>query len=476
MEATVETLEGNKVKVSVSVGEDEFEKAVDDAFRRIAREVRVPGFRPGKAPRKVLEARIGPAVAREEALREALPEYYSQAIRDNEVDVIAPPEIDITTGQEDGPLAFDAVVEIRPQITVGGYDSLRVTIPSPEPTDDEIQAQIDRLREPQAELETVSRPAIDGDHVLIDITGSQDGEELDGLTADDYVYEVGTEAIVPEIDDNLRGAKAGDILQFEAGHPDPDEEPLSFRILVKEVQQKVLPEVTDDWASEASEFATVDELRADLEKSIRTIKASQAQVLLRERTAEALTELVDDDPPEAMVSAEMQNRVQDLAVRLGAQGVNFEQWLAATGQDSDQLSQQLREAAEPAVRADLALRAVAEAESLEATDAELDDEIESLATRIERDPDEVRKELEEGGQIPAVRSDLRKKKALDWLIERVEVVDEDGNPIDPESLAAPDEPDEDAEGPDDEAEVAGSDEDDESGPDPDTEETEGDSE
>ena len=189
MKAVVEPLEGNRVKVSVEVDEAEFEHDVDAAFRRIAREVRLPGFRPGKAPRRVLEAKLGKDIGREEALREALPTYYSKAVRENDVDVIAAPEIEITAGKDEGPVAFDAVVEVRPVIAVGGYGHLRVEIPRPEATEEEIDAQIDRLRDQFAELTTVDRPAIDGDHVTITINGSRDGEDIAGLQADDYLYE-----------------------------------------------------------------------------------------------------------------------------------------------------------------------------------------------------------------------------------------------------------------------------------------------
>jgi trigger factor len=442
MEATLEPLEGNKVRLSVSVGETELEAAINDAFRRIAREVRIPGFRPGKAPRKVLEARIGPGVAREEALREALPDYYARALRDHEVDAIAPPEIDITDGQEAGDLAFDAVVEVRPEITLDGYDALSVTITSPDPTDDEVQSQIDRLREPQAELSTVERTARDGDQVLVDITGTQEGEELSGLTADDYLYELGSVAIVPEIDDNLRGAKAGDILEFSAEHPDPDEASLEFRVLVKEVQEKVLPEVTDEWAQEASEFDTADELRADIEKRIRTIKSAQAQMALRSRTSEQLAELVGDELPEAMVASEVQARLQDFAMRLSAQGVDAQQWLDASGTSAEQLMEEMREAAVQAIKVDLALRAIADSESLSASDEDVDDEVAAIARTIEGDAAELREELEQNGQMPAVRSDVRKRKALDWVLERVQITDDDGNPVERDALELPESDDE----------------------------------
>ncbi len=172
MRSTVEPLEGNKVKVSVEVDEGEFDKAVDAAFRKIAREVRIPGFRPGKAPRKVLEARFGPDAARDQALRDSLPDFYVDAVKEHDVDAIAPPDIEITAGQEEGPVAFDAVVEVRPRIEVPGYGGLRVEIPSPEATDEEIDAQVDRLREQFAELAEVDRPAADGDVVTIGIHGT----------------------------------------------------------------------------------------------------------------------------------------------------------------------------------------------------------------------------------------------------------------------------------------------------------------
>ena len=209
MESTVEALEGNKVKLSIAVTEGEFEVDIDDAFKRIAREVRLPGFRPGKAPRKVLEARIGLDAARIEALERALPKYYLEAVEEHDVDVIAQPEWEITAGQEGGDVAFEATVEVRPQVLVGGYASLRVEIPSPDVSDDEIEERIDHLRESFAKLEPVERPAQEGDHVTIDVAGSRDGEPMEGLTADDYLYEVGSGTIVPEFDEQLVGATVG---------------------------------------------------------------------------------------------------------------------------------------------------------------------------------------------------------------------------------------------------------------------------
>ena len=444
MRSTVEPLEGNKVKLSVEVDAEEFERAVDAAFKKIAREVNIKGFRPGKAPRKVLESRIGPLAGREQALQDSLPEYYSAAVIEHDVDVIAPPEIDVTGGHEGGDVAFDAVVEVRPTVQVPGYGGLSVTIDRPDVDESVLDSQIDRMRELDATLADVERPAQDGDTVTIDIAGTLDGEAQSGLTADDYSYTVGSAAITPEVDEQLVGAKVGDILEFPATHPDPEEErELQFRVLVKAVKEKVLPEVTDEWASEASEFETVDALRANLADRMLRVRRAQSQMALREKVGEALAALVSEDLPEALVAHEMQDRLQDLALRVQAQGLKLEQYLAMTGTDPEQFSNELKESATAGVKVDLALRAVADAEGIECTDEDLDEELEGVAARVGQPIEEVRDRLGRAGQISAVRSDVRKRKALEWLLERTEVRDPDGATIDRSELELPDEDDDD---------------------------------
>jgi trigger factor len=435
MKAVVEPLEGNKVKLTIQVEEQEFEKDIDAAFRKIAREVRIPGFRPGKAPRRILEARLGKETGRSEALRDALPDYYSRAVRDNDVDVVAPPEIDITAGEESGPVEFDAVVEVRPQLHLAGYGGLRVVVPSPVVTEEDIDAQVDRLRGNFGELTTVNRPAIDGDFLTIDLHGTRHGEPVPGLTTDDFLYEVGSGTVLTELDEQLRGSKVGDILAFDAEIP--GEDPVNLRVLVKESKVKKLPEVTDEWASEASEFDTVDELRADVEKRIGLVKRVQSTLALRNAAIDALVELVDMDPPASLIDTEVERRVRDLNQRLEGQGATIAEYLQASGQTPEQFVSFLREGAVPAVKADLALRAVAEGESLEPTDQDIDDEIERLAASYKVKSKDLRRSLERADQMPAVRSDWKKSKALEWLVEHVEIVDVDGQPID-RALLEPD--------------------------------------
>src|SRR5271163_2549502 len=221
MRATAEPVEGNKIRLSVEVDEPDVDRVLADMMSDLTRQARIPGFRPGKVPRQVLEARMGGAgTLRAEALREALPDFYAQAIVDADVDPIAPPQIDLKSGEEGGPVAFDAVVEVRPIVAIPGYAGLKVTVPSPTVADEDVDAQVDRLRETDAELIEVSRPIIDGDNVTIDIHGTGPGGD-EVLGADEFLYEVGSGRVVPELDQELHGAKVGGILSFE-GSPGGD--------------------------------------------------------------------------------------------------------------------------------------------------------------------------------------------------------------------------------------------------------------
>jgi len=440
--SSIEFLGDNRVKLTVEVDDKEFDTAVSAAFRRISQEVEIPGFRRGRVPRRVLEAQLGHKYGRAEALREELPGYYRQALAQHDLDVIDSPDIEIVAGQEEGALVFDATVEIRPVIEVAGYKGLHIEIPSPVPTDDDIDSEIDRLRAEHAVFQTVDRPATDGDQVSIDIVGSQGGEEMPGLSAADYDYEVGTGAVAAEIDENLRGAVAGDELTFEAAHPDPDEtEPLDFVIDVLDVREAVLPELDDPWAAEATEFETVAELRADIRERLASMKMSMARQAADLKIAEALADLVTEEVPEAMITDEIDARLQKLFGSLRHYGVDPIDHFAETGQDLEQLVSEFAEPAENAVKVDLALRAIAAAEGLDPDDDALTETIDEMAARVGVTGSEQMERLRESGQLSPLRADLAKSKALEWLLDNVELVDESGAAVDlraAESSAATD--------------------------------------
>ena len=437
MKSTVEPAEGNKVMVAVEIDEAELEPAVEAAWREIAKEVRLPGFRPGKAPRKLLEKQLGSDYARSEALKSALPEFYSQAVIEHDVDVIAAPELDITSGETEGPVTFSAVVEVRPEVEVAGYNGLRVEVPRPEASDEEVDEQIDRLRGQYGELTETDRAAAEQDYVTVDIAGSQDGEPVEGLTADDYLYLVGSGMIAAEFDEHLTGATAGAELEFDADHPDPEQGKVRFTVAVKNVKERVLPDLDDEWVAEATEFETVAELIEETRRNLSESRTEQTRMAVRANLGKELAKLVDEEPPEAMVTGEMQARLQNLAYNLQGRGIRLEDYLQITGRDPESFTEELREAALEAVKVDLALRSVAEREQLDVTDAELEEEIIHLIGDADITIEDATEELRSGGQLSAVRSDISKRKALEWLVTQSEVVDEDGNAVPAELLALP---------------------------------------
>ncbi|MGH9023602.1 MAG: trigger factor [Acidimicrobiia bacterium] len=430
----METLEGNKVKLTVAVPAGEFEKAVDAAFRKLAREVRIPGFRPGKAPRRILEARLGTELAREQALRDSLPEYYAAAVAAEGLDTIAAPDIDITAGEEEGDVTFDAVVEVRPVPTLEGYLDLQITVPTPVVADTDVDAQVDSLRERFADLEDSTAPLSAGDYAQLNIKGYIHDEEVPGLTVSDFLYEVGSDIVTPKLDGELTDRRPGDILRFSDTLPerwgDRAGEEVAFQVLVKETKRKVLPEATDEWVSESSEFESLEALRADIRARMETVRRFSAEMAARDRILERIAAMVDMEIPEPLVAGEMEQRLHSIVHRLSDQGATVEQYLMATGQTQDALVAQIRIEAVQGVKADLALRAVVAQEQIEASDEEVDAEVARLAERTKQKPAQLRKEIERGRGLEAVRSELSRGKALQFLVDGAKVFDEEGNALD----------------------------------------------
>jgi len=301
-------------------------------------------------------------------------------------------------------------------------------VPSPIVSESDIDAQIDRLRDNDGELVDVERPVQSGDFVTLDLTGTdEEGEQV--AQADDYLYEVGSGVVVAELDDALPGSKVGDEVEV-VGTPSGGT-PITFAVRVVAVREKQLPEVTDDWAAEASEFTTVEELRNDLAERMANVKVVQAQMALREASLGALAELVaDEEVPEGLVDAEVNERLHDLGHRLEGQNISVEQFLSVTGQSGDDLIAGMRTDAFRAVKVDLGLRAVAQAEGIEITDEELDGEIATMAEQMSTTPEELRSQLDKAGRTGSLRAERVKAKAATWLLENVEVVDEDGEAVD----------------------------------------------
>lgn len=459
VKSTLEALDGNKVRLSVEVDEAEFDRNIDAAFRKIATEVRLPGFRPGKAPRKVLEARIGLAAARAQAIQDAIPEYLSRAVREHDVDLIATPEVDLKEGEEDGIIKFDATCEVRPEISVPGYKGLRVELVNPslseEEMDDALQTELRR----HGTLEDVDRPSESGDSVIIDMQATRGGEPVVGLNVDEWTYEIGRGWVAPGFDDQVTGVTKGDELRFVAT-PNGSDDPADFVVTINKVQTLKLPELNDDFVAESiAEADTVEEWRGKIRERHEEMRLNQMRRTVVDRVTDALADLVTIDPPEAMVSSDLQSRLQNTIQQFQQQGIALDQWLSVTGQDAESFIAGIKVQSEKAVKVDLALRAVATTEGIDVSDEELDAEFSAIGVRFNEKTDKVRKLYEKNDAVGELVAQMRKSKALDWLMHQATFVDQNGDALDTTVVLGDHEHDHDHDGESDQQEPVNSAED-----------------
>jgi len=430
VDSKITTQDDDKVKLSVVIEDEEFDREVGEALKRISKNIKLPGFRPGKIPRKVIEARLGPAAGRQDALEHSLPTYYGRALIENEVDAIGPPEIEITSDISHGSVTFDATIPIRPKPSISGHGSLEVEVPSPEVTEEEFQTQLDSMRKHLATLEEVEKPAEEGDLVTIDIEGTQDGEAVAGLSATEYLYEVGSGTVLPEVDEYLTGSSEGDQLEFEAKHPTEEDSLFSIAIKVGQVQIRILPEVDNEFASQVSEFETADELLVDLRHRMNDTKSEQVGMLARDLIAKEIGELVEIELPEELIEIEIDRRIRDLEMRLNSQGLELDKYLEATGGEIEAIREDFRETAEVSARIDLGLRAVAHVEYLDEEEEAFENYLGNMATQMQMKAEELHDALKQSGRLIDVRADIAKEAALQWIFDRVKLLDEDGNQVD----------------------------------------------
>ena len=367
-------------------------------------------------------------------LRDAIPVYLSKAVREHDVDLVATPEVEITDGQEEGAVEFEAECEIRPVITVPGYGGLRIELDSPAPTDEELAEERDSELRQHGALADVDRAAEAGDYLTLDLAATRDGDEVMGLNTEDWSYELGQGWVTDDFDEQLTGTSAGDTLTFTST-PKGTEEPADFTVAVKSVQSLALPDVTDEWVEEnTAEFETVADWEASIAGRLTERKLGAVRSQVMGQLTESLVGLVDVEAPESMVNAEMQNQLQNMFRQLQMQGIDPEAWLSATGQDPQQMMEGTRPQAEQAVKADLALRAVAEAEGIEATDDDIEMEYARMAMQFGQKAKDIRRAYEQQDAVPELVAQIRKSKAMDWLVHHVEMVDHDGTSLDTELI------------------------------------------
>lgn len=420
--------------LTLQVPEADLEAAKSSAARRLSRDLKIKGFRPGKAPRRIVEATVGPERLRSEAIDDLLPSLVADALLAADLNPAVPPQIENMKDVEDG-LEVEVKIATWPVLDrVPHYEGLEIEVSKPQPTEEELERQLARLRDQFADLEPADRPAVDGDFVSINLSATRDGEPVEEAAASDLLYEVGSASFVEGLDSELPGSTAGSILKFDAplpeGFGDLAGQVVTMQVLVKEVRQKRLPDLTDEWVAEVTEFAGVDELREQLGKQIEEVKRGIARNELRTGVLEALLAEIDLELPDSIINAEMENTLHRFAHQLEGQGITIADYLRVTGQDQQVFVDDLRNQADRNLRTDLLLEAVAGAAGLEASPEELAEVVEALAGRAERDVEEYRAEFAESVREKAVMGDILKRKALEVLLESAVPIDESGNRID----------------------------------------------
>jgi trigger factor len=420
--------------VTFTVEHHELEAAASRTARRLSQEIRIKGFRPGKAPRPIVEATVGKERLRSETIDDLLPSKVAEVLVGQGLEPAVSPRLERLDDVLGGGVEVEVRVTMWPTLDeLPEYAGRQIEVGSPDVTDEELTTQVDRIREQFAALEPADRPAADGDYVTIDLAASHSGEPVPEASASDLLYEVGSDGFLEGIDDVLVGASAGDTVGFDgtlpAGFGDRAGLEVAFSVTVKDVKAKVLPDLTDEWVSEITEFETVSDLEADLRERIGDIKRRSLASRFRESALGMLVDEVQIELPDALVRAEMDELLHRFAHRLQEDGISLEDYFRVTGLSEDAFVADLRAQAERSIRTRLVLEAVADQEGVEVPDDELRTVVEVVALQSEQ-PDQVRAAFSGTPREQSLRGDILRSKALDALVALATPVDEHGNPVD----------------------------------------------
>ena len=425
MQTTVTELAGSRARVEVEVPAGDVERGIQRAARALAREMRLPGFRKGKAPPSLVVQRLGFGAVFEEALRESLPEWYERALLDSGLNPIGDPSIEIVSApQAEGEeLEFKFEIGIRPTAKLGDYRGLEVGRAEREAPEEIVDREIERIREGFTKLEPVERAAGDGDVVLIDFEGLIDDKAFEGGKASDYLLELGSGQLIEGFEDQLRGATAGDQREVRVTFPDDYQaEQLAgqealFRVEVKEVREKVLPDLDDDFASEASEFDTMEELRDDIRERVGEVVDERLEQDFRMAAIDAAADNATVEVPDDLVTARATERWERAERQLTSRGMSPDAYLQMQGKTREEIIDESRPDAEQELRREAVLAAIAELEGIEVSEEEMVEALEHTAEHERTTPEKLLKRLRENGRDALVREDLRTRKAIDVVAE-----------------------------------------------------------
>jgi trigger factor len=443
VKSTVERLSPTRVRINVEVPFDELKPDFDRAYKKIAQQVRVPGFRPGKVPARIIEARLGRGVVLEEVVNGAVPAKYSEAITAAEdLTPIGRPDIEVTEIADNDKLSFKAEVDVRPQIDLPDLASLAVSVDDVEVTDADVQEQLDNLRARFGTLASVERPAAKDDFVLIDLSATVEGKPVEDATTTGFSYQVGQGGLIDGIDEAIEGLSAGEEATFTsrlvAGEfADQDAE---ITVKVTAVKERQLPDADDEFAQLASEFDTLEELTADLRERLGRVRRMEQVTQARDKVLDAIVDATDVPLPETVVKAEVDSAVHDAVHPFEHDEGKFEEFLVSQGRTREQFDADTKEAAEKSVRTRLVLDALADREKTTVSEQELTERIVFQAQQYQMQPEEFVQRIQEAGQLGAVYSDVRRSKALIAAVRAATVTDPSGSEVDMSDLLGEDEP------------------------------------
>ncbi|MFC9222695.1 trigger factor [Streptomyces hygroscopicus] len=433
MKSAVENLNPTRVRLTVEVPFEELKPSLDAAYKKINQQVTVPGFRKGKIPARIIDQRFGRGAVLEEAVNDALPKFYTDAVNEGELNPLGQPEVDITELKDNELLTFTAEVDIRPTIEIPDYSGIEVTVDSVEVSDEDVDTSVEQLRERFATTTPVERAATEGDIVVIDLEAKVDGEVLEDGVATGVTYTIGSGELLDGIDEAVTGLEAGGEATFtselKGGSAQGKEAEVSVK--VTEVKARELPELDDDFAQLASEFDTLEELRADSRKRLERSKKFEQATQAQEKVLDALLALVEVPIPEKLLEDEINTRKHNLEHhQLGQMGLNLDSYLQMQGKTAEEFDAELKEQAEKGIRTQFVLDELVNKEQLSVGQEELTEHLMRRAQSSGMSPDQFAQAVVEGGQVPMLVGEVARGKALAVVVEAAKVVDDKGETVD----------------------------------------------
>lgn len=430
MKATAEKIDKNTVLLEVKVEQEKVDQALDKAYRKVVKQINIPGFRKGKAPRAMVERYVGSETLFSEAAEMIIPEAYMEALEETATEPIDQPQIDIVQGEAGKVLIFKATVEVKPEVTLGEYKGLEVTQPATEVTDQEVEKELERLQSRHAKLITVEEGEVQNEDVtLIDFTGYVDGEAFEGGQAENYSLTIGSNTFIPGFEEQLVGVKLGEEKDINVTFPEEYHaenlagKPATFKVKVNEIKRKELAPLDDEFAKDVSEFDTLDELKSDILNKLKETAAKVAKSSLENGAVEAAVAKAEVEIPAVMVDQKVEEMLNSMGQRLAQQGINLDQYFQYTNTSINDMRDRMRPDAERTVKNELVLDAIAKAENITASEEELNEEVQKIAEYVKQDAEIVRKTLELQGELKHINQDIARRKVVNFLAENAKVVE-----------------------------------------------------